>query len=612
MDVTQVDPRSAIVAVLDSESTMAKHIAAASKIDRLTSEEDIVRFAIVRNITLEPGLPAALKVEAAKSGLTARVSLGEFDAAQQEAFDPAGVLYAAQPDIAIVALQLRTLAPRLVLDFASLSGAQIGDLVASTLERVVGIVMAIRERSSAVTLVHNFELPIAPAFGILDAQREGGQAAVVAALNAELARRITAISACYIVDVDRLLSRAGYETALDDRYWHIGRAPYSFAFLQRLAREYVKFAAALKGKSKKCLVLDCDNTLWGGVIGEDGFNGIALGETYPGSAFLEFQAAIRDLYSRGVMLAINSKNNWSDAYAVFESHPNSLLRPDHFVAMKINWNDKVQNLREIAAELNIGLDSLVFIDDNAFECQFVREMLPQVTTIELPSDPTRYARLLRTSGLFDTLALSDEDRRRTEMYRSEARRSELKATSGTIDDYLASLDMVLTISHGTPFSVPRIAQLTQKTNQFNLTTRRYSEDDVQKMLADPAWRVYYAELEDRFDKAGIIAVALVHDAGRIARIDTFLMSCRVIGRGVERALLAKIAADSAERGCISLHGELVVSAKNNLVHDFYEKNEFARMPDAAGGWWALDLEAALPSAPPWFAAIRVGEELAAV
>ncbi len=612
MSITPVGSRSDILDALGPEPTMAKIMATASKLDRLPSEEDSVRFAILRNITLEPGLPAALKVEAAKSGLTARVALGEFDAAQQEVFDPAGVLYAGQPHIAVVALQLRTLAPRLVLDFVSLTAAEIDDLVASTLDRVVGIVSAIRERSAAVVLVHNFELPIAPAFGILDAQLERGQAPVIQALNTELARRIAALSACYIVDVAHLLGQAGYEAALDDRYWHIGRAPYSFAFMQRVAREYVKFAAALKGKGKKCLVLDCDNTLWGGVIGEDGFNGIALGETYPGSAFLEFHAAIRDLYNRGVLLAINSKNNWSDAYTVLETHPNSLLRPDHFVAMKINWNDKAQNLREIAAELNIGLDSLVFIDDNAFECQFVRETLPQVTTIELPSDPTRYARLLRTSGLFDTLALSDEDRRRSEMYRSEARRSELKATAGSIDDYLASLDMVLTISRGTPFSVPRIAQLTQKTNQFNLTTRRYSEGDVQNMLADPAWYVYYAELQDRFDKAGIIAVAFVHDAGQIARVDTFLMSCRVIGRGVERALLAQIAADSAERGCTELHGELIVSPKNTLVHEFYGSNGLTPASAGAGQWWTLDLQGALPSAPAWFSAIRSGGELAAV
>jgi FkbH-like protein len=593
-----------ILGSLGTHPTMAKTLAVASKLDRMSVDQTIVRFAVVRNITLEPGLPAALKVRSAQRGLRAIVQIGDFDASAREVFDPNSFLYEGRPDIIVVALQLRTFTPRLVLDFAALTAAEIADLVDGTLQRITALVNGIRERSSSVILVHNFELPLVAAFGILDSRLERGQVNVIRGLNTELARRMNQAVSCFVVDIDHLLAQGGYEASIDDRYWHIGRSPYTFSFAERLASEYVKFAAALKGKNKKCLVLDCDNTLWGGVVGEDGLTGIALGETYPGSAFMEFQSVLLDLYHRGILLAINSKNNPADVAEVLENHPSSLLRPSHFVSMKINWTDKVTNLREIAADLNIGLDSLVFADDSAFECQFVRESLPEVAVIELPSDATRYARTLRASGYFDTLALNDEDRRRSEMYRSQTRRSELAANSGSMEEYLASLDMIVTIASATGFSIPRIAQLTQKTNQFNLTTRRYSESEIARNIADPSWRVYYAELEDKFDQAGIVAAALVHDAARVSRIDTFVMSCRVIGRGVEQALLARIARESAELGQETLVGEFIPTAKNEIVRDFYETAGLAGRPGCAGQWWDLTLEQPWPSAPRWFREIR--------
>ncbi len=602
-----------ILKTLGDNPTMAKTLSTAAKLDAAGDDGlTAIRYAILRNITVEPGLPAAIKVAAAQTGLKAAVHLGEFDAAQQEAGDAAGPIYGFKPDVIVVALRLHTLAPRLVSSFTALGTPEIDGLVEATLRRISSVLTTLREHTTAMILVHNFELPAAPGFGILDPQLPHGQHGVIRALNAHITQCAAAIDACFVIDVDHLLATAGYEASLDDRYWHIGRAPYSFLFLQRLAREYVKFAAALKGKAKKCLVLDCDNTLWGGVVGEEGLNGIKLGATYPGSAYVAFQSAILDFYNRGVLLAINSKNNYADAYSVFERHPDSLLRPEHFVSLQINWEDKVANLRNIAHELNIGLDSLVFVDDNAFECQFVRETLPEVTVIELPAEPTRYERLLRAFGGFDTLALSEEDRRRSSMYRSQARRSELKTASGTIDDYLASLQMVLTISRANDFSVPRIAQLTQKTNQFNLTTRRYSEGDIASMMSDRAWHLYYAELEDMFDKAGIIAVALVHDNGDVARVDSLLMSCRVIGRGVETALLQYIGKDAFKRGRLLLTGEYVPTAKNELVKDFFEAAGFTQRPGSDGRWWDLDAQAPARTAPTWFREIRTTDEMVAV
>jgi FkbH-like protein len=354
-------------------------------------------------------------------------------------------------------------------------------------------------------------------------------------------------------------------------------------------------------------VLDCDNTLWGGVVGEDGIAGIKLGASAPGSGFVEFQAAILDLYHRGILLAINSKNNEADVLEVLEHHPQSLLRPRHFAAMRVNWNDKATNLREIAAQLNIGLDALVFADDNPVECRLVRERVPEVVTIELPSDPSRYARLLRDLPYFDTLTLSDEDKRRTEMYRAEAQRSQLQASSGSMDEFLASLEMVLTLRAGDPFTTPRIAQLTQKTNQFNLTTRRYTEAEIEAAIADPRRTVVCAELTDTFDRSGIIAVAITHDEGDSGEgetiIDTLLMSCRVIARGVEHALIAHVASEARARGRRVLVGEFLPTAKNGQVAGLYERFGFRERPGSQGRWWTLDLEGEIPAPPAWFKAI---------
>ncbi len=601
--------RSEILNWRNEKPTMARTISAASKLDRLGGDVS-VRFAIVRNITLEPGLPAALKVSAAKRNVHAVVELGNFDAVQDEVCDADSVVYRNKPDVIVIALHLQTIMPKLVLQFSSLSPADVAGLCAGLVDRVAGLVARIREQSSALILVHNFEIPAVSCAGILEAQLEHSQRATIRALNADLARTVASLQASYVVDIDYLQSQLGYASALDERYWHIGRAPYSYAFIERLAEEYATFGAALKGKAKKCLVLDCDNTLWGGVVGEDGLNGIALSESHPGSAFVEFHAAILNLYERGVLIALNSKNNETDAMEVFEKHPSSLLRPQHFVATKINWRDKASNLREIAAELNIGLDSLVFMDDSAFECRHVREQLPEVTVVELPPDPSRYARILRGLNAFDTLSVSDEDRRRTQMYRSNIERTQLRNASGTMDDYLRSLRMTLTISRANAFSVPRIAQLTQKTNQFNLTTRRYSEGDISRMADDRSWRVYFAELEDSFDRAGIIAVALVHDTGDVARIDSFLMSCRVIGRGIENGLLAHIARESKEGGQRQLVGEYIATSKNELASGFLAQAGFASDDPAAGGFWRLDLGATLPAVPDWFANVHVSQQMA--
>jgi FkbH-like protein len=600
-----MESRRQILDWLESDRSSTRYITAARRLDEIVDETlPEVRIAILRNIVIEPIAPY-LKVECSRFGLRLNLQLGNYDNLQQDVFQPTSPLFEFKPDIVVLALRLQLLAPKLVLSYASLTAPQSEELGLTVLERVQDLVRAIRKRSTAVILVHNFEQPMFPAYGILDAQWSHGQRHAVARLNQGLAERLQAIGSAFAIDLDGVLSRLGYDRAIDDRYWHVGRAPYRPPLLEQLSREYARFSAALKGKNKKCLVLDCDNTLWGGIVGEDGINGIHLGADYPGSAYLEFHHAILDLYNRGILLAINSKNNERDVLDALERHPASLLKPAHFVAKKINWNDKATNLREIASELRIGTDSLVFVDDNPVECAYVQRTLPEVEVVQLPADPTSYRRVLQSLTWFDTLALTEEDRKRSGMYQQESQRQRLRQESDSIEDYLRSLEMSVQIAIADDYSIPRIAQLTQKTNQFNLTTRRYSEQDVRLMKDDPMIDVLYASVQDRFSDNGIIAVAIVRYEDDLAGIDTFLMSCRVIGRGIEQALLATILHAARDRHCRSVQGEYIATAKNEPAKNLFAQNGFTPLEHPERALWSRDLSLPLLQGPDWFREVKV-------
>lgn len=600
-----MESRRQILDWLESDPSSTRYITAARRLDEIVGETlPEVRIAILRNIVIEPIAPY-LKVLCSRFGLRLSLQLGNYDNLQQDVFQAESPLYEFKPDIVVCALRLQLLAPKLVLGYTSLTAAESEELSLTVLERVEDLVQAIRKRSAAVILVHNFERPAWPAYGILDAQWNHGQQNAIARLNQGLAKRLQSIGGAFAIDLDGVLARLGYDRAIDDRYWHVGRAPYRPPLLEQLSREYARFSAALKGKNKKCLVLDCDNTLWGGIVGEDGINGIHLGADYPGSAYLEFQHAILDLYNRGILLAINSKNNERDVLEVLERHPASLLKPNHFVAKRINWNDKATNLREIAFELRIGIDSLVFLDDNPVECAYVRGVLPEVEVVQLPADPTSYRRLLQSLGSFDTLALTEEDKRRSGMYQQETQRQRLRQESYSIEDYLRSLEMNVQIALADDYSIPRIAQLTQRTNQFNVTTKRYTEQNIRLMNDDPMVDVLHVSVQDRYSDNGIIAVAIVRYENDLAGIDTFLMSCRVIGRGIELTLLATILQAARDRHCRTVQGEYIATAKNEPARNLFAQNGFTTVEHPERSLWTRDLSLTLLQNPDWFREVKV-------
>ncbi|HRY28802.1 MAG TPA: HAD-IIIC family phosphatase, partial [Elusimicrobiota bacterium] len=389
-------------------------------------ERPVIRWSFLSNVTLDMLFPY-VKLLCFEAGLRPQIAVGGYDTALQDASNGKSGLYAAPPDVCVVALRLESLAPALFRGFGGLSPQQRQEETSRVLQYVVSVVEAIRRHSAAPILVHGFESPLYPALGILDFQSLDGAANTVRALNLELIKTLKRFRDAYVVDVESVRARVGQKEFFDARYWHIGRAPYAPHALEEFAAEYMKFVRACRGRVRKCLVLDCDNTLWGGVAGEDGPGGVLIGKTFPGSAYHEFQEAVRELARRGVLLALCSRNNPQDVQEVFAAHADMPLRWDDFVSRRINWNDKVSNLREIAKELNIGLDSLVFMDDSEFEVAMVNKFLPEVAAVRLPEEATSYRGLLESCGLFDSLEFTDEDRRRNEMYAAEQKRQTVRS-----------------------------------------------------------------------------------------------------------------------------------------------------------------------------------------
>ena len=359
----------------------------------------------------------------------------------------------------------------------------------------------------------------------------------------------------------------------------------------RLAGDFRKWLdeqrRAIALKRKKCLVLDLDNTLWGGVLGEDGIDGIQVDGDYPGKAYHYWQEGLKELERNGVILAICSKNNQTDVEALFAAREMPLSLKD-FACTRINWNDKATNIREIAQELNIGLDSMVFVDDNPTERELIRQQLPMVSVPEWPAQPYElpmfYAQLV--NDYFSVYTLTDEDKKKTEQYRQNANRAQAQAQFTDMEDFLRSLEMRLTIREATEVTIPRIAQMTQKTNQFNLTTKRYTESDIRSLLEEGA-QIWTLAVADRFGDNGITGLMILKsENGWI--LDTLLMSCRVLGKGIEEAFFKSVI--SRYNGVLT--AQYIPTAKNGQVAEFYERMglKLERMNDGGMKEYSAQIE----------------------
>lgn len=539
------------------------------------------------------------------NGLRIEIYQPGFALIRQEMLDSTSGLYAYAPDATILAIEGEDWLPEIytnVLDSDS-SDESLDGAIERFGQEINSLARAFRSSSLKTLLVHNLAQPRVRRAGIADLRLPRGQGRLVAKLNQALGEALANVPDAHVVDYAELVNHFGVQHWYDSRMRLYAKAPISNAMLGNLSQHYLRYFRAVTGFSKKCLVVDLDNTLWGGVVGEDGIDGIQLGPDYPGIAFFEFQRSILDLYRRGVILAVASKNNLDDVEAVFLNHRSMLLRKEHFSAWEVHWERKSESLKRIAKHLDIGLEHMVFTDDNPAECEQIRRELPMVTVIQLPRGPEKYVDALFAAGLFDTVGLSAEDRRRGQLYQQRAEAQSLRSEKNNIEDYYKDLDMALSIAHVDRTSLTRAAQLTQKTNQFNISTIRYSEAELNGRAADPDWLVATVSVRDRFGDNGIVGVMMARESADDFNIDTFLLSCRVIGRTVETAMLAFLCDAAKGRGLKKLCGRMVPTAKNAPVQDMFEKHGFNKrgQDEFGSNAWELDLSGgAGVERPSWF------------
>lgn len=556
------------------------------------------RVAFLRSFTIEPVIPL-LRAASLIKGLDLEVQIGGFNTYAQDVLDEKSALYEFSPNVAVLAVQTRDVAPELWDGVDDLSREWAAKIVERVVELYQNLIHAFRRTSRAHLVIHGLDVPQRSSHGYLDDQHFGQEQAI-ATINDKLRRMAHANTGVYFLDYASLVARHGRINWYDEQKWLTMRMPIAANHLVHMANEWLRFLCPLMGKVGKVLVTDLDNTLWGGVIGEDGMEKIRIGNEYPGSAYRAAQMAMKDLTRRGIILAVCSKNNWADAMEALEKHPGMVLRPKDFAALRINWNDKVHNLREIAKELNVGTDSLVFVDDNPVEREQVRQHLPEVTVVDLPQDPVHYARVLREIPEFERLWLSEEDRERGRYYAAQRERKELEGSAASLEDFLWSLQQEVSIVQVDPHTIQRAAQLTQKTNQFNLTTKRYSEADLQEFARRPGRALLAVRVQDRFGDNGIVGVVLTEDVDGSCDIDTFLLSCRVIGRTVETAILAFLADGCRKRGLEFLEGWYRPTAKNAPCREFYARHGFESVETRGDGVrWRLRLDATAITCPPW-------------
>lgn len=557
------------------------------------------RLYLLRSYTLEPVVPL-LRAMAALHAVDVSVAVSDFNTYAQEMLDPNSPLYRFGADIAILAVQTRDLIPALWNLEGPIDSGEVQHLLDEAYQTLQSLIRSFRAHSDAHLVLSNFEIPAYPALGILDAQHASSQAEAIQRLNQSLTLLAKEFPGVYIHDYDGLVARIGRLRWHDEHKWLTVRLPIAAENLSFLANDYSRFLLPLCGRINKAVVVDLDNTLWGGVIGEDGLNGIQIGGEYPGAAYLALQRALLRLHHRGIMLAIASKNNPDEALAALRDHPAMLLRPHHFSALRINWDDKAANLRLIASDLNIGVDSLAFLDDNPVERQRIQTALPEVNVIDLPADPMGYADAIYRCPFFERTALSEEDRARSSYYTAEKTRSKLCQQSASLEEFYKSLEMEVEIAPLQRSTVRRVAQLTQKTNQFNLTTRRYNDQQIETIGASPDSAIYTLRVQDRFGDNGIVGVAILHLREKTAEIDTFLLSCRVIGRTIETAFLSFLGAESRRRGKTILQGWYVPTAKNAPAKDFYGSHHFIQpRPNEDPSLWEIQLTATDLPCPPW-------------
>jgi FkbH-like protein len=576
---------------LNQLTRLAKVIRKAREEGRSLDPLSPFRLAILGGSTIDLMVPA-LTASAARYGISLEIIQPSFDQVAQEALTPDSKVNRSKPDAVLIALDYRALPLKLSLGNTEASTVTVQNAIAFLRSVQTGI----KSNSGSLCIFQTFAPPVESLFGSLDRGLKGSLRSLIDEVNRELAELVVA-SGDVLLDVAALAETVGLADWHNPQLWNLAKISFSDELIPLYSDHVARTVAAIRGKSRKALILDLDNTVWGGVIGDDGLEGIQIAQGDAcGEAHLAVQRLALDLRQRGIILAVSSKNTDEIARVPFEKHPEMLLKLAHFAVFQANWDDKATNIRAIAEELSLGLDAMVLLDDNPVERGLVRRLLPEVAVPELPEEPAFYARTLAAAGYFEAVTFASEDLQRAQFYQTNAKRAQLLNQVEGLDAYLSSLDMTISFRPFDNIGKTRIVQLINKSNQYNLTTRRYTEPEVAEAQGNAEVFTLQVRLSDAFGDNGMISVVICRPgAAHEWEIDTWLMSCRVLGRKVENAVLDHILQHARAAGILKLVGIYRPTDRNKLVADHYEKLGFAKIDhDALGAsrWelWISDAQ----------------------
>lgn len=528
----------------------------------VSKREFMFRWALVSNTTIAP-LLSRLKGETRLCGCDCEFFLAEHGDAGGKILSPQSELYRFKPDLLVLYLDIQQVRPGLEFSVALEGASKCEAIISEVVEHVIMMVTAMRNNCTAHLLINSFAVIPRTVMGIgLDPIYRS----TIRRINLKLYEGLANIPQCSIYDCESLWAEVGFQQ-FDRRFEMMAQFPFGLLMQQNLVGEWMRSFRALRGLSRKCVVVDLDNTLWGGVLGEDGPEGIQMGDTPQGRPFRRLQESLKALSRRGVLLAINSKNNAADAVPILQHHPDMVLKETDFAAMQINWDDKATNMSRIAHELNIGLRHMVFLDDSASERDWVRQRHAEVLVPEMPREKSAYADVLLRCEL-DALAVTEEDRKRTTMYSQEKRRRDFQASAPSFEEFLKSLNLVVEVQSLRSELLDRAAQLCLRTNQFNLTTRRHGPEKLKQFAADDQSGVFIMKAADRFGDYGWSGLVIAEVQGKSVFIESFLMSCRVMGKNIEFSLMSALCQWAAKRGCSTIRGQFIPTSKNAPCREF--------------------------------------------
>ncbi len=535
-----------------------------------------LRIAFLASSTIN-GLEETMRVKCFQKGIDCTTYVGDYNQYNQEILNQDSGLYQFKPDITFLILDSRHIFGDHFFSWNSVTHDEGVKIIDAKISEIQNICSTFSNNSDSKLVITSLQIPIYSSFGISDRYATNSLKKMIYEINTKLFEYQNSFAKIFVYDFNEFVGKFGESNIFNYKQFFSGDIKISTEYIPKFVNEVMGYVYAVTGMTKKCIVLDLDNTLWGGIIGEDGFDNIRLGDNPVGRSYVEFQKRLHALNQRGIILAINSKNNFDDAIEVIQKHPSMILRENNFACVKINWNDKVTNLQEIAQELNIGLDSIVFFDDDPINQEYVRKSLPEVLVIDLPKDSSKYPQIITEMKEFDVLQITEEDTKRNDMYLGQKKRKELENKVGNYDEFLKAMNIEVNVQRANSFSIPRISQLTLKTNQFNLTTRRYQEEEVSEFSSSKDKIVECVQVKDKFGDNGITGTYIVEKKDNDEwLIDTFLLSCRIMGRGIEEIMMNQIIENARLSGVKRIKGEFIPTKKNKPAENFYEKLGFKK------------------------------------